>query len=55
MIERREFLIKGGVFAFAATPLANGRAKAFQRGIMQTNVIVQVPLSISLDKSRQIV
>ncbi len=37
MIERREFLIAGGAFAFAATPLANGRAKAFQRGIMQTN------------------
>ena len=37
MIERREFLIAGGAFAFAATPLAHGRAKAFQRGIMQTN------------------
>jgi peptidoglycan/xylan/chitin deacetylase (PgdA/CDA1 family) len=37
MIERREFLITGGAFAFAATPLANGRAKAVQGGIMQTN------------------
>ncbi len=37
MIERREFLIAGGAFAFAATPLAHGRAEAFQRGTMQTN------------------
>jgi peptidoglycan/xylan/chitin deacetylase (PgdA/CDA1 family) len=37
MIDRREFLITGGVFAFAATPLTNSPAKTAARGNMQTN------------------
>jgi len=37
MIERREFLIRGGAFALEAAPLANLPAKPVQRGIMQTN------------------
>jgi peptidoglycan/xylan/chitin deacetylase (PgdA/CDA1 family) len=37
MIERREFLITSGTFALGARPRTNLRAKAAQRGIMQTN------------------
>ena len=36
MIDRREFLLTGGVFAFG-TPLSTFPAKAAPRGIMQTN------------------
>jgi peptidoglycan/xylan/chitin deacetylase (PgdA/CDA1 family) len=39
MIERREFLIRGGAFALEAAPLANLPPKPVQRGIMQTNNI----------------
>src|SRR5258708_38916370 len=35
MIERREFLITSGAFAFAATPRTNLPAKAAQGGAMQ--------------------
>jgi hypothetical protein len=37
MIERREFLITGGAFALAGTPLARSPAKAARRGLMQMN------------------
>ena len=37
MIERREFLIKGGALALAATRLTNVPAKAAQGGAMQAN------------------
>src|SRR6202795_1906386 len=37
MIDRREFLITGGAFAFAAPPLTNFPAKAAQGGSMQAN------------------
>jgi len=35
MIDRREFLITSGAFAFAATPLTNFAAQAAPRGVMQ--------------------
>ena len=37
MIDRREFLITGGVFALGATPLTNFPAKAAQGGAVQAN------------------
>src|SRR5713101_1434121 len=36
MIDRREFLITGGAFTFAATPLAKIPAQVAPRGVMQT-------------------